>query len=280
MNDSNSVYKLVFSDEFNGSALDSSKWTFTDYMVGDSYLTTMTSSDVAAIVKDPDEEGDRILRLTAKKVGTDKYQTTKSITTGERMTFKYGYLEMRARVPFGAGVWPSLWLKSNTAAGGEELAAKLGYNSSARYHAEVDVFEVFGNNLAVPNLHKWWKTDEQKTAYGDVRVQSGTDKTYDISDGGWHTYGMLWTANEISMFVDGVCYKTYDINKNFGTAKEGMEGFHEPLCIIINNHLLTPGGPVTSSTNGIPDDFTSATYDIDYIRLYQKPDSSEIYFAK
>ena len=281
-------YQLVFSDEFNGYSIDRSKWSFTDYMSGYSDMPTLTSSDVAAVIPDPDNRSTGILRLTASKVGNGQYKTTKSITTGKTMTFVYGYLEMRATVPTGKGVWPSLWLKSNTTAGGEQLAKSLGYNSNSVYETEVDVFEVFGNNVAVPNMHKWWKTPEQIAAYGDVRVQASNNKSYDISDGGWHTYGMLWTPHEISMFIDSNRYMTYDLNDNICNSKNadvGMQEFHNPLCIIINNHLFTPG--YTSSGGGswasnatVTDDFTSAIYDIDYIRLYQKPDVSKIFFAE
>lgn len=203
------------------------------------------------------------------------------------MTFKYGYLEIRAKVPTGLGVWPSFWLKSDTTAGGEELAEKLGYNADSVYETEADIFEVFGSGVAVPNLHKWWKTQEQIDEYGGLRVQSGTEHTYDISDGGWHTYGMLWTPHEISMFVDGTCYMSYNLNDNFYNSKTedvDMSGFHNPLSIIFNNHLFTPA--YTSSDGGawaknytVTDDFTSAIFDIDYVRLYQKPQQSQIYFA-
>lgn len=275
-----SDYQLVFSDEFNGTKIDLEKWTFADYMSGSSDLVTLTSSDVAAVIPDPETSGNGILRLTASKYSDGKYKTTKSITTGQTMTFKYGYLEMRAKVPIGMGVWPSFWLKSDTSAGGEALAAKLGYNGNAPYHTEVDIFEVFGDHLAVPNLHKWWKTEEQRTSSdGLPNAQAGTDRTFDISDGGWHTYGMLWTVDEISMFVDGICYKTYDLNANFGNKNIGMEGFQEPLCIILNNHLITPTCSLPT-TNRVQSDFSKAVYDIDYIRLYQRPDSSEIFFAK
>ena len=248
-------------------------------------LTIKTTADVAARITD--SEGNGILRLTASEYSDGKYKTTKSITTGEKMTFKYGYLEIRAKVPTGKGVWPGFWLKSDTTAGGTELAEKLGYNTKSVYNTEVDVFEVFGSDKVVPNLHKWWKTQEQIDAYGDYRVQSGTDNTFTVSDGDWHTYGMLWTPYEISMYVDGSCYQTYSLTENFSntqSANIGMEGFHDPLCIIFNNHLFTPG--YTSSEGGawaknhtLTDDFTSAVFDIDYVRLYQKPGQSQIYFA-
>lgn len=254
-------------------------------MSGYSDLTVKATSDVAAETTDSDSNG--ILRMRAINNNNGTYKTSKSISTGEKMTFKYGYLEIRAKVPTGIGVWPGFWLKTQTTSDAA-LAEKLGYNTNSVYETEVDVFEVFGSNKVVPNLHKWWKTQEQIDKYGYYRVSSGTDNTYTIPDKGWHTYGMLWTANELSMFVDDVCYQTYNLNENFSNAASadiGMEGFHDPLCIIFNNHLFTPG--YTSTTDGswaknytVQDDFVQANFDIDYVRLYQKPGQSQIYFAE
>ena len=131
----------------------------------------------------------------------------------------------------------------------------------------------------MPNLHKWWKTQEQKELYGGDRVSSGTESSYKITDYGWHTYGMLWTPNEISLFVDGECYMSYNLNENFSndaSAAVGMADFQNPLCIILNNHLFTPA--YTGAAGGawavdytVNDAFSSAVFDIDYVRLYQKP---------
>ena len=132
------------------------------------------------------------------------------------------------------------------------------------------------------------KTQEHKELYGGDRVSSGTESSYKITDYGWHTYGMLWTPNEISLFVDGECYMSYNLNENFSndaSAAVGMADFQNPLCIILNNHLFTPA--YTGAAGGawavdytVNDAFSSAVFDIDYVRLYQKPNESEIYFAK
>ena len=63
------------------------------------------------------------------------------------MSFRYGYLEMRARVPYSKGAWPSFWLLSGGA---------LGANPNDAYRVEVDIFEVFSScDTATPNIHKW-----------------------------------------------------------------------------------------------------------------------------
>ncbi len=243
-------------------------------------LAISSDEDVAKVITD--EEGNGILRLTSLYTGTDEngvkqYKTTKSVTTGTDMTYVYGYLEMRAKVPTGQGVWPSFWTKNyDYRRHGILYADELGYNWDAEYRAEVDIFEVFGNNVVKSNIHKWSTTDD---AHYDYSVLHGTAGCA-IGDDEWHTYGFLWTENEITVSVDGKDIYTYNLNANFGEGD--MSLFHEPLCIILNNHLYTSGAPdrVVPTVNGVrqevKDDFVSANYDIDYIRLYQN-ESGKIY---
>ena len=102
-----------------------------------------------------------------------------------------------------------------------------------------------------------------------------TPNVYSILDNEWHTYGMLWTKDCINMYVDGILYQSYDLNKDFSDDGKGMEGFKtEALCISFNNHLFTPAYN-KSQTNGwvinkvLDENFTESIYDIDYVRLYQ-----------
>ena len=90
----------------------------------------------------------------------------------------------------------------------------------------------------------------------------------------YHTYGCEWTPNEISMYVDGKKFFTFDITKDFDNEGAGMEGFREnQLFLIFNNHIFTENavmnedGSKTVDLNTLP-----IEYDIDWIRLYQKND--------
>lgn len=285
-------YILVWSDEFSTGTLDTAKWSFADRMAPNSDMQTLTTADVANVMTN--ENGTGMLRLRAYKTEDGSFKTTKSVTTCKTMDYLYGYLEMRARVPIGQGVWPSLWLTSNSRTYNTLIENGVPACQKYDYGIEVDVFEVFSNNFAIPNIHKWWK--EGTDVYNELKAQgsnqndqynalvSGGSQKYDISDGGWHTYGMLWTPDEISMYVDGVKYHTYNLNENFGHGD--MAGFKQPLSIIINNHLFTEGyfnNGANSWANSYKVDsetFTEAVYDIDYIRLYQKPDTGKIYYFK
>lgn len=248
-----SNYKLVWEDRFDSATLNTAKWGFNDDMGGYEDMYTTEGADVQSIVKN--SSGESFLRLHSYYNGA-QYVAPKSINTKETMNFTYGYVEMRAKLPTGQGVWPSFWLKSAS-------------TTSAGYNTEVDIVEVFGGNAVNSNMHKWF----EDTNYS----YSGSKDYYTLSDGDWHTYGMKWDVNEITMYVDGNIIMTYNLNTNFGPDQGGMDGFREPMYLIINNHLFTPAYVATDSgkwaeSHVVADDFSDSVYDIDYVRLYQNAD--------
>lgn len=241
-------------------------------MAGYADMPTASTSDVQSIVRD--ENGNGYLHLTAYKTDDGKYKTVKSITTGNKLTFVRGYVEIRAKVPTVQGAWPSFWLKSNT------KNTNLGWSSSVPYNTEVDVFEVMGGNEAKSELHKWAYDAETNTT-NDIRYSSANQllfkrNFYEIEDNDWHTYGMYWTEDSIKMYVDGELIQTYSLKVDYELfGGLGMDGFkNQPLCITINNHLFTPEYVNSdlgkwASDYAVGDDFTESVYDIDYVRLYQ-----------
>ena len=260
---------LVFEDDFNSPWLDTSKWDYTNYMEGYG-VDTVTTADVNSIAVDANGNG--YLHLTSYKAEDGSYKATKSISTGNKLTFLHGYVEIRAKVPTVQGAWPSFWLKSNT------KNANLGWNSGAAYNTEVDVIEVMGGNEVKSELHKWITKDGVTTdkKYTDSLLANTNYDTYELTDNDWHTYGMLWTEEVITMFVDGVEIMTYSLETDYDLINgDGMDGFNtEPLCITLNNYLFTPEYANTTAGSWAKDyaageDFTESVYDIDYVRLYQ-----------
>ena len=250
-----SDYSLVWSDEFDSAALNTEKWGFNDDMGGYADMYTATGSDVQSISKS--KNGESFLRLRNYYNGA-QYVAPKSVNTKETMNFTYGYVEMRAKLPTGQGVWPSFWLKSAD-------TTSVGYNT------EVDVVEIFGDTAVNSNLHKWF--DGKSYSY------NGNKNHYNLSDGEWHTYGMKWNFNEITMYIDGQQIMSYNLNTNFGPDNGGMNGFREPMYLIINNHLFTPSYVASddgtwAASHVVSENYGGSVYDIDYVRLYQNADCS------
>lgn len=261
VSDRYSDMKLVWNDEFavDGS-YDKMKWVQRDNMAQSDIYNSENERNVKV------ENGDLVLRSWKEEdtsISNGKpYSTNRSITTYDSCNFTYGYLEMRAIVPFGKGCWPSFWMNQRT-----DMRAE-----GQDWMAEIDIFEVFASNdSVVPNIHKWY--DASKNSY---HVQLGNQPAYKFADATslgdeYHTYGFYWDEEKMVFSVDGEDYCTINITEkgDFGNYK-GMVGFHTPSYIILNNFLFTSENTWCSKSAMVDGSVQyPVTYSIDYIRLYQ-----------
>ena len=284
---SSDEYELVWSQEFNDNAVDYSVLTtnktmsvgttleYADNAVVNNGSLTLSCEDTART----DANGDKI------------YTVNYGLSTIDTMSFKYGRLEMRAKVPFAAGAFPSLWLTSRNA---------IGYETNSEYSTEIDVFEMFGktkdNDTLVTCIHKWYN-DEDGNKTGDecscgtgILAGNGykveeSDRDYQITGDAqneYHTFVFEWDEDSMSFSVDGNVYytATKDEMNNFDLTgyDTGAEGiFEQFLCIRLNNHMYTTGdgAAYTYNSNASEIDASKIKFEIDYIRLYQK-DNGEI----
>ena len=277
---SGNSYSYVWGDEFGGDFLDRDKWvcsTSSSKMAGFSDMPILDNEKVVKVT-------DGRLRLSAipySVPGNDKikYAVPASVHSQGTMEYRYGYAEIRAKVPFEKGVWPSFWMQTNAVLGGRQCND---------YFVEVDVFEIFGTEgNVVPNLHKWYRSSHDPSThdctYTGTHTSSGTDKTFVFSntktlDYEYHTYGFEWTPEKMSMYVDGYCYKTYDITKSYDACSD-VSGFNDPMFFIFNNHLFSPESSFKPNLITDNESIIPAHYEIDYFRLYQtdKIANSEIW---
>ena len=263
---------LVWNDEFDydGDLYDRDKWLQRAQMNASDMYNSETERNVKT------EDGNLVLRSWKEEdtsISEGKpYSTNKSMTTRDSCNFCYGYLEMRAKVPFGKGCWPSFWMVQR-----EDM-----HNEGVNWMAEIDIFEVFGSkDKVVPNIHKWYNStaDNYHVQLGDDRKTPYVFKdTSNLSDE-YHTYGFYWDEEKMVFSVDGEDYCTMDITEktgDFGKYK-GMDGFHTPGYIILNNFLFTPEASWIPDGAMVDDNMEyPVTYTIDYIRLYQG-DNGEMY---
>lgn len=302
---SSKTFTAVWGDEFYGSDLNPSKW---DCNIRRSHMSGYTDM----VLLDDDETvnvSDGRLRMTAKAYSDPnneliKYAAPASVHTLGLMEYKYGYAEIRARVPFRTGIWPSFWMKS---------ATSLGGRSNYDYMVEVDMFEVFGNTSKLAsNVHKWYSAegkakygltdsqthimarDDQGNWLGNVldKITNGEDTvTVSGTPEDWHTYGMAWDSSYMYMYVDHKLFRRYTIGASdsaktiFGSdaanKDSGMSGFHDPLYVIFNNHIFTEHASYKPNTiTGYESSNLPAHYDIDYFRLYQTSDSGTELYTK
>lgn len=260
-------YKLVWNDEFEGTKVDTNKWCFKPLMAAQEHLKLY--HDERAV-----QQKNGYMNLIAGRIDDENYWTNTALTTADTMVFKYGYVEMRAKVPFGKPAFPSFWMQSSM------------YEAADPYvMAEVDMFEHFaqhGDDYLQTGCHKWYR-DGSGEHYVGPQIGSyrfGSEKEAEK----WHTYSMLWTPNTLYFMVDGKTYHTIDITDkgDFGERGDGMGSFHDYAHLIFNNYLNTNKGGTTDNNefNATPDDKFPITYTIDYVRIYQLPGQGGILNVK
>ncbi len=264
--------KLVWHDEFDGEKIDKRKWSNERLM--DNSATVYDNSEKHMRIEDG------MLHLQVHRSG-DTYSLPEAVTTKYTMLFRYGYVEMRARIPYSIGAWPSFWLKSDT----PYLKKEEGRNN---YFVETDIFEVFSSKCtAVSNLHKWGRIDgkpvhEMYWQEGKQVEKSYTFKNFENLNNEFHIYGLLWDEHSIKFSVDGEWYFEAAIDENSSWKSESypdVKGFHDPQYLILNNEIFTesrctwmPEGTSLTKDSKMPID-----YYVDYIRLYQKGENEKLY---
>lgn len=275
-------YEYVWGDEFEGTDVDMTKWGWHAHMSG-------TTRAMISYDKDVINTGDGRLQLRAiryfdpDREGTN-YKMPYSTVTKFNMNFVYGYAEIRARMPFFKGAWPSFWTQST-----DIVSSKYGVTRTPDYFVEIDVFEVFGSpDKVVSNIHKWYNaqyydynaihnienaTSNHTQWNKDKKVWQGNAQTINQE---YHTYGWEWNPKVMSFYVDGQLIMTYDIVNSYDKCAD-MTGFHDPEFVMFNNHVTTTDssyqvGLIEDSLDKLPSE-----YFIDYFRLYQKKGEGKIW---
>ena len=264
-------YKYVWGDEFEGVGLDPKNWHLAVNMHGSKTVELSKEKNVVDVA-DGRLKLHAIFYFNNERPGT-QYRVPYSVVTQKKMNYIYGYAEVRSRIPYKAGCWPSFWTRST-----DYLQGSRFYD----YMVEVDIYEIFRTTQAYSTLHKWYKKGgSTNTAHGYVE-KNPNYHTFEYTPSltfEYHTYGYEWTPTEIKMSVDGKVFCTFDITKSFDN-KSGMEGFHDPQYFIFNNHLFHPEISSACISITAANDSLPAAHYVDYIRLYQKDGVGKVYTAE
>ena len=242
---------LTFSEEFDGNALDLSRWnTAYPWSAANGGTNTANAEEQWYVRADyaPTaglgvyEVRNGVLEINAMPTPRDHQKNVDGydyvsgmINTHGTFSQTYGYFEMRADIPEGQGLWPAFWLLQD----------------DLTWPPELDVMEVIGSS-----------PDDVITS---VHFEDGGNKLLNkvttipgVSDG-MATFGMDWQPDEIVWYVDGV--------EVFRAATP--EDMHDPMYLLAN---LAVGGtwPGSPTAESIP-----ATLSIDYIRAYaERPEGT------
>ena len=254
-----SEYSLVWSDDFSGKALDTSKWNYELHEPGwvNNELQQYTDSSDNINVKD----GKLVLqpvKIVDAATGNTTY-TSGRINTRRKADFKYGKIEVKAKLPKGQGIWPAIWMMPTK----EELYG--GWPKCG----ELDIMELLGNDPA-----KVYQTLHYSRTGIDVQSQgSKTLSSGDFSDA-YHVFSMEWEPGKISFYVDDKLTKT---ETKWYTSTDGVgvvtypAPFDQEFYVILNVAVggNWPGNPDATT------DFSKAQMLVDYVKVYQKPSYDE-----
>ncbi|MDO1583747.1 DUF4214 domain-containing protein [Rhizobium oryzicola] len=238
--------KLTFADEFDTLKLkmDGGPWR-TSYSDGPTGHTLASNGELEVYVDrtyrgfgvDPFSVSDGVLNIHAERASaavqaaTGLQYTSGMISSRGSFSQLYGYFEMKAELPAGKGVWPAFWLLP----------------ADGSWPPELDVIEAVGDRSTI--YHTAHSNSTGKHTQTAVASWAG-----DIT-AGMHTYGVLWTKDQLVWYLDG--------SEVFRTATP--PDMNKPMFLLANLAIggYWPGNPDAS--------FTGADMKIDYIRAYSVP---------
>ena len=256
------VVQLTLRDEFDG-ALDTSIWSTYTNATGTSSLGGQYLQKGTEIAYT--ENG--VLHMPSYV--KDKDFWVSELSTKNSYWYKYGCLEVRAKMPIAPAV-ATIWANADY----------YGVN------AEIDILENFGNLKGFSaNIHKWFRqptwdgttqwahSSLDGSKYTDMkRFRYDTSKHKDDLSKDFHIYSLDWNENSFRFAVDGVTFFTYDFSGN----EEEMDCFRQKLYLIMGCGVgNTSYGPkYNAETDGLEFD-----YEVDYVRLYQVPSTDELVYG-
>lgn len=246
-----SKFDLVWSDEFDGSTLDTSKWE-NSYYAGYDNGSAIRRGGYWNAKYGFQNDGFYTIRTAYDAAGIDGRSPAgyynQAIDTRTKYEQLYGYFEVRCKLPKGEGIWAAFWFMSD---------GVFDETNKGVTGAELDVFEspYYGrkvsNNMVSHNIHI--------DGYGDAHQAMGSRKFLVHGDpyGEFHTYGIEWNKGGYTFYIDG---------------KESYYTNWGGVCTVPEYMLLSVE---VGGLNGKPDHddplsgLSYSDYVVDYVRAYQ-----------
>lgn len=233
--------ELKWSDDFDGSTLDQTKWVYEvkDVWYNNELQATTNRRDNVTVT------GGNLNLTAIKENYNGRTYTSGRINTKGKQDFNFGRLDVRAKLPKGKGVWPAIW--------------QLGSNDSTAPWpncGEIDIMELRGSSPTVNNttVHYGTSTADHKYKGTQYNLPSaGGDFSAD-----YHVFTCIRSLNQMRFYVDGNLYYTLT------SSDVSPYPFNNPFYTILN---LAVGGDF----DGNPDASTTfpQTMLVDYVRYYQ-----------
>lgn len=279
--------KLVWHDEFDKpGAPDSTRWHFEHGFVRNRELQWYQPQNARVL--------NGVLQITGRKerVRNPNYQpdsrnwqrnrewaeyTSACIESRECFTFRYGSLEVRARIPVAPGSWPAIWTLGNQ--GGWPTCGEVDLMEFYRVPpADANIHHQAEARRTVPVIlaNACWRGEDGRDAWNTRRIPF---THFTDLDAAWaakfHTWRMDWTPDNIRLYLDDELLNDIPTSQAEPATAEHGNNRHEPFnpfrnqrpdfgqYILLNLAIGACGGDVDD--NAFP-----LIYEIDYVRVYQK----------
>lgn len=276
-----SQYEIIWADDFNTNALDTSKWGYE--------LGCIRGVEQEHYVNDKEnvfvDDGHLTLRITDRDK-EDQYKNPRgnrqviynsgSIRTHGKQEFLYGRIEIKAKLPKGKGVFPAFW----TLGSDFTLDGKINSQQGQAWPVcgEVDIMELIGkesDTASQGNQTVWQTLHYGKAADADNGKYAGNGKAYSLSEGvfndDYHIFGLNWSKGKMEWYVDDQIVRTVD----YSDDELAMLTLDRPQYVQLN---LAAGGnwPGDAGNN-----LAGQEFNVDYIYYgqneQQQKDAAEYY---
>jgi beta-glucanase (GH16 family) len=227
------TWALVWSDEFNGTSVNTTNWNFETGAGGWGNNEQQYYRSQNATVSG----GNLIITARRESYGGAQY-TSARMTTQNKRTFTYGKMEARIRLPMGQGLWPAFWMLGSN-------ISSVGWPRCG----EIDIMEHINTSNLVHGTIHW-----------DANGYANYGGQFSTSPSNYHVYAVEWNSSSIKWFVDGIKYHEANILNNINSTEE----FHRPFFFILN---LAVGGNWPGQT--IDNSKLPASMYVDYVRVYR-----------
>ena len=298
-------YTLVWSDEFDGEALNTAYWNVEDNARGGGNAELQYYAPKNITIEKHPVTGESCLVLNAQREDyKNRPCTSARLNTQDKVTVEYGKVEARIAFPYTAnGLWPAFWMLGNN------LATNLGDNDDidqrvAQLEAEgrvvwpkcgeIDICEM-GHHSGIEagtqdryfNGACHWGESFNNGAYPNV----GQFNTWDYPvQGDFHLFTLIWTEDSIAMYLDQDRYP--DAEPYFQLSLRGKDinepghYFNHPFYLVLNlsvggffpnmpaaekyPEVITADDPSFQQVTALPEDGTPVKMFVDYIRIYKR----------
>lgn len=276
-------WQLAWADEFDGPGIDAAKWTLAHdcWSGGNKERQCYTDSAANARFADglllvtarqqshtgpaypasrrtrPDRQGEATRPFTSARLSTDG-----------KAAWRFGFIEVRARLPAGQGLWPAIWMLPEDNRHGAWAAS-----------GEIDIMEAV--NLGEPCISgaPGCANGRERGILGTLHFggvapanrQRGSTTTMPPPADGFHRYAIEWSPEAIVWRVDGIAYATQRPGDwSTSGSKDPAAPFDQPFHLVLN---LAVGGnlPEQRNSGGVTDRGFPKVMAVDWVRVWQRP---------